>query len=170
MLCGGGGGSVAQPCLTLCDPMDSSPPGSSIHGIFQARILEWVAIFYSRGSFGPRDLTSICCVSFIGRWILLPLVPPGKPSVTIYHANKKSLCESVTIHPWLHPSLPYFPRIQIYLVSTHQPQLPSRPLGSVWPPASPLFKPPLAAHRLHTRPTCPSPTPGVYSKSCPLSQ
>ena len=39
---GGGGGSVAQLCLTLCNPMDSSPPGSSVHGILQARTLEWV--------------------------------------------------------------------------------------------------------------------------------
>ena len=42
--------SVAQPCLTLCYPMDSSPPGSSIHGILQARILEWVATLFSRRS------------------------------------------------------------------------------------------------------------------------
>ena len=41
---------VAQSCPTLCDPMDCSPPGSSIHGIFQARVLEWVAISFSRGS------------------------------------------------------------------------------------------------------------------------
>ena len=40
----------AQSCLNICDPMDYSLPGSSVHGIFQARILEWVAIFYSRGS------------------------------------------------------------------------------------------------------------------------
>ena len=46
---------VAQLCLTLCDPMDCSLPGSSIHGIFQARILEWVAISFSRGSSQPRD-------------------------------------------------------------------------------------------------------------------
>ena len=38
-----------QLCLTLCDPMDSSPPGSSVHGILQARVLEWVAISFSRG-------------------------------------------------------------------------------------------------------------------------
>ena len=38
---------VAQSCLTLCDPMECSPPGSSIHGIFQARVLEWVAIAFS---------------------------------------------------------------------------------------------------------------------------
>ena len=42
---------VAQSCLILCDPMDYSPPGSSVHGILQAGILEWVAILFSRGSF-----------------------------------------------------------------------------------------------------------------------
>ena len=41
---------VAQSCLTLWDPVDRSPPGSSVHGILQARILEWVAISFSRGS------------------------------------------------------------------------------------------------------------------------
>ena len=41
--------------LTLCDPMDCSPPGSSVHGVFPARILEWVAISSSRGSSPPRD-------------------------------------------------------------------------------------------------------------------
>ena len=41
---------VAQTCLTLFDPLDPSPPGSSVHGILQARILEWVAISFSRGS------------------------------------------------------------------------------------------------------------------------
>ena len=44
----------AQSCLTLCDPMDSSPPGSSVQGIFQARILERVTISYSRGSSRPE--------------------------------------------------------------------------------------------------------------------
>ena len=47
--------------------MDCSPPGSSVHGILQARLLEWVAIYSSRGSSPPRDQTSISC---IGRWIL----------------------------------------------------------------------------------------------------
>ena len=46
---------VAQSCLTLCDPVDCSPPGSSVHGILQARILGWVAISFSRGSSQPRD-------------------------------------------------------------------------------------------------------------------
>ena len=46
--------SVIQLCLTLCDPRDCSPPGSSVHGISQARILEWVVISSSRGSFRPK--------------------------------------------------------------------------------------------------------------------
>ena len=46
---------VAQSCLTLCNPMDCSPPGSSAHGILQARILEWVDIPFSRGPSQPRD-------------------------------------------------------------------------------------------------------------------
>ena len=46
---------VAQSCPTLCDPMDCSPPGSSVHGILQARILEWGAISFSRGSSQPRE-------------------------------------------------------------------------------------------------------------------
>ena len=46
---------VTQSCPTLCDPMDCSLPGSSVHGIFQARVLKWVAISFSRGSSQPRD-------------------------------------------------------------------------------------------------------------------
>ena len=53
---------VAQLCPTLCDPMDCSLPGSSVHGIFQARILEWVAIFFSRGSSWHRDQTQVSCI------------------------------------------------------------------------------------------------------------
>ena len=56
--------------LTLCDPMDCSPLGFSVHGIFQARIPEWVAICYSRVSSPPRDWRCISCVSCIGRQVL----------------------------------------------------------------------------------------------------
>ena len=52
---------VAQFCLTLCNPMDCNLPGSSVHGVFQARILEWVAIPFSRGFSGPRDRTHVSC-------------------------------------------------------------------------------------------------------------
>ena len=53
---------IAQLCPSLCDPMDSNPPGSSVHGILQARTLEWVAIPFSRGSFCPRDWTQVSCI------------------------------------------------------------------------------------------------------------
>ena len=56
----------AQWCLTLCDPMDCSLQGSSVYGILQASILEWVAVPFSRGSSHPSDRTSISC---IGGWI-----------------------------------------------------------------------------------------------------
>ena len=48
---------------TLCDPMDCSLPGSSVHGILQARILEWVAIPFSRGSSQSRDQTQVSCIA-----------------------------------------------------------------------------------------------------------
>ena len=50
---------LLQSCLTLCDPMDYSLPGSSVHGILQARILEWVAMSFSRGSLQPRNRTQV---------------------------------------------------------------------------------------------------------------
>ena len=57
----------AQSCPTLCHSIVYSPPGSSDHGVLQARTLEWVAISFSRGSSQPRDQTLVYC---IGRWIL----------------------------------------------------------------------------------------------------
>ena len=54
---------VAQSCPTLCNPMDCSLPGSSVHGIFQARVLKWVAISFSRGSSQPRDWTRVSCIT-----------------------------------------------------------------------------------------------------------
>ena len=68
-----------QLCTALCDPMDCSPSGSSVHGILQARILEWVAIPFSKGSSWPRDRTHISYVSYIGRQILYPLSHLGSP-------------------------------------------------------------------------------------------
>ena len=61
---------VTKSCLTQSDPMDCSPPGSSVHGIFQARILEQVAIPFPRGSSWCRDWTHVSCVSCIGSQIL----------------------------------------------------------------------------------------------------
>ena len=77
-------------CLTLCDLMDCSLPGFSIHGIFQARILEWVAISFSRGSSWPRDRTWVSHTADS-----LPSEPPGKPLQSrltlLYQAIQSSL-------------------------------------------------------------------------------
>ena len=61
---------VTQSCPTLCNLVDCSPPGSSIHGILQARIPEWVAIPLFRGSSQPRDRTQVCCIAgrFFTMW------------------------------------------------------------------------------------------------------
>ena len=62
--------SILQVCPTLCDPMDCSPPGSSVHGVLQARVLEWVSMPSSRGSSLSRDQTHISYASCIGRQVL----------------------------------------------------------------------------------------------------
>ena len=59
-----------QSCPTLCDPIEGSPPGSSVPGILQARILEWIAMLSSRRSSQLRDRTQVSYVSCIGRWVL----------------------------------------------------------------------------------------------------
>jgi len=74
---------VAQSCLTLCDPMDCSPPGLSVHGISQARILEWVAIPFSRGSSQSRDQIQVSHMQADS----LPSEPPGKPFFGHSHYN-----------------------------------------------------------------------------------
>ena len=54
---------VTQSYLTLCNPMDCSPPGSSVHGIFQARVLEWGAIAFSKGAWGQRNNSFLCTLA-----------------------------------------------------------------------------------------------------------
>ena len=70
--------SVTLSCPTFCGPMDCSPPGSPVHGTFQSRILEQIAVSYSRGSSWPRDWT---CLLHLLHWQVdsLPLAPPRKP-------------------------------------------------------------------------------------------
>ena len=66
---------VAQLCPTLYDPMEYRPPGSSVYGILQARILEWVASSFSRGSSWPRDPTQVSCIA--GRFFTIWAKAPG---------------------------------------------------------------------------------------------
>ena len=95
----------AQLCLTLCDPRDCSLPGSSVHQILQASILEWVVISY-RGSFWPRDRTQVSCVAgrfFTKSWlsVMVGLLPSREPlnlfeslSSTISSAQFSSVTQS----------------------------------------------------------------------------
>ena len=69
--------------VSLWDPIDYSPPDSSVHGALQAKLLEWVAISFSRGSAWPRDRTWVSC--FAGRF--LPSEPPGKFLYTYTHTH-----------------------------------------------------------------------------------
>ena len=70
---------VSQSCQTVCNPVDCSPPGFSIHGILQARMLEWVASSFSRGSSQPRVLTRVYLHC---RQMFLPLSLQGIPKFT----------------------------------------------------------------------------------------
>ena len=102
-----------QSCLTLRNPMDSSLPGSSVHGIIQARILECVAISSSRGSSRPGNQTRVSYVSCI----VSPLVstaPPGKPFLTEAIAN---LAKVVGIRFNMPFSIPFSFDKKLYTVS-----------------------------------------------------
>ena len=81
--------SVAQQCLTFCSPMDCSFPGSSVHGILQARILNWVAVSSSRGSSRSRDQTLISFSFCTGRGILYQQNHLGSPLHNIYRETDK---------------------------------------------------------------------------------
>ena len=89
---------VAQSRLTLCDPLDCSPPGSSVHEILHARILEWVFLSFSRGSFRSRDQTRVSCIEgspkvlrgmqwFLFMSILLYLVSFLRARLYLIHLN-----------------------------------------------------------------------------------
>ena len=70
-------------CPTLCDPMDCSPQGSSVHGILEARILEWVPMPSSRRFLQPRDWTDVSCISCIADEVFTAATL-GKPPISIY--------------------------------------------------------------------------------------
>ena len=98
---------LLQSCLLLCDSADYSQPGSSIHGILQARILEWVTMPSSRGSSQPGDWTCICLHLLHCRQILYPLCYLGSPiyvsllpqtslpSRLLHNSEQSSMCYTV---------------------------------------------------------------------------
>ena len=75
---------LPQSCLTRCDPMDHSPPGSTVHGILQTRILDWIAVLSSRGSSRPRDQTFISYVSCIAGGVFTTSTTWEAQVVTFY--------------------------------------------------------------------------------------
>ena len=91
---------VAQSCLTLWDPMDCSLPGFSVHGILQARVLEWVTISFSRGSSQPRNWTHISCVSCIGGRILYTVSHLGSPWMTYLASLGPGPCSGFQRSPY----------------------------------------------------------------------
>ena len=97
---------VARSCPTLYNRMDYSPPGSSVHGILQARILEWVTIPFSRGSSPPRGQTQVSCLQVDSS----PAEPPGKPyypkqvvkcvhACMLSHFSHVQLCNPMDCNP-----------------------------------------------------------------------
>ena len=102
--------SVAKSCLTLCDPMDYSTPGSSVHGILQARTLEWLAMPSSRGSSQLRNQTHVSC---IGRWVLsVQLSAVAQSCPTLCDPMNRS-----TSGLPVHQQLPEFTQTQVHRVS-----------------------------------------------------
>ena len=93
---------LVAPCPALCDPMDCSLLGSSIHGILQARILEWVAIRFSRGSSWPRDQTRVSCSA--GKFITAICIPQ------VCRYSSVCICMCLYIHPrdWWLVDAPFF--------------------------------------------------------------
>ena len=129
---------VAQLCPTLSDPKDCSLPGSSAHGIFQARVLEWVAIAFSGNTWG--DLKFKHQVS-----------PWRTVSQQVLKNNNKQKQRT------LGKRENQISRVATLLLACDSVQFSHS--VTLWP------------HGLqHTRPPCPSPTPGAYSNSCPLSR
>ena len=88
-----------QWCPTLCNPMDCSPPGSNVLGIFQARILEWVVMPSSRGSSQPRDQTLISYVSCVGRQVLYHWHHQGSPPGNNHDLGQETQAQPLTWPP-----------------------------------------------------------------------
>ena len=134
---------VAQSCPTLCNPMDCSLPGSSVHATLQARILEWVTVSFSRRSSRPRDQTQVSCIA--GRFFATE--PRGKSgdqyggffsSVQFSSVTQScpTLCDPMNRST---PGLPVHHQLPEF-TQTHMHQVgdaiqPSHPLLSPSPPA-----------------------------------
>ena len=145
-------------CPTLCNPTDYSLPGSSVHGIFQARVLEWVAIAFSRGSSRPRDRTQVSLIVGRGFTIWLSGLNPSKYfqiyelMLTFKKESWSSLKDNRSI-PYLGNW--YMEKNQVFILSFSYEQ--------VLLFSHPVIPNPLRTHgQQHARPLCPSPSSRVY--------
>ena len=122
-----GEGEVAQSCPTLCDPMDCSLPGSSLHGILQARILEWVATSFSRGSSQPRDWTLVSHIA--GRCFNLWATREAQTSTkwkiwwSTLHSRESHSLSTITDTTWSLDWKNVGPACTLILISTPTPEL-----------------------------------------------
>ena len=132
---------------TFCEPMDRSLPGSSVHGILQARILERVAMTSSRWSSWSKDRALVSGIAYTGRQVLLPLEPPGKPILryipfvlNLFQFSSVTQSCPTLCHPMncstpglpAHHQLPEFTQTHIHRV--RDAIQPSHPLSSPSPP------------------------------------
>ena len=130
--------SVVQSCLTLCDPMDCSSPGCTVHGNFLARILEWIAISYSRGFSWPRDQTvSLAYSALAGRPFTTRTTWEAPHNQLHHHRQKRHpltfiwmKCSGSLLLPLYVPddpilltSLTHFHHLEFSYASTHSPVL-----------------------------------------------
>ena len=117
----------------LCDTVNCSPPGSSVYGIAQAKMLEWVAISSSRGSSWPRDPT---CISCIGRWILHHWATWEVLNLTLKGVFNTPYFLSVTyvfLHALLSSEMPAFPfRFHFYFYLLHLLDFVYRKITNSW--------------------------------------
>jgi len=100
---------VAQPYLTLCDPMDGSSPGSSVHGTLRARKLEWAAVPFSMAPSQPRDQTQVSSIEgrFFTSWA--PREAQYTRKNTAKFSTGPDMCMSVTLQEVITPSLVFLP-------------------------------------------------------------
>ena len=110
--------SLAQLCPTLCDSVDYSPPGSSVHGILQARILEWVAISFSKGSSQPRDQTQVSRIA--GRCFNLWATREAQQIYTYVLWTLIIKAQEMMLKFWINPFLFFFFLINPFLTKVLQ--------------------------------------------------
>ena len=123
--------------------MDCSPPGCSVHGIFQARILQWVAIPFSRGSYWPRDWTQVSCIA---GWFFTIWATREDYQITARILMQESLVSWGQSSRWI--------GFVVVVLFSHS-----------------VMSDSLRPHGLkHARLPCPSPYPGACSNPCPLNQ